>query len=245
MAAVIRLVLAAGLCGGAAVMVYWKMSATDLRRALDEMAALQQEMDQRLEAKEAMIQRLNRSRRLAHIHVEEQRADAEGNVQETDLLFVELDDAGGEIARQQFTLPGEVVFVDAWAVKFHHNDVAEGNALRGQTLLLLRRIYSDRMAPIDGYPIDVPGAIPPGYAVGEIASFEKRLWEHFWEIATDPDLAAGMGVRVAQGEAVYKPVRVGRAYELTVDATGGMSLLPLPVNDLAVQKGTDLFSRRK
>ena len=84
------------------------------------------------------------------------------------------------------------------------------------------------MAPIDGYPIDVPGAIPPGYAVGEIASFEKRLWEHFWEIATDPKQADAMGVRVAQGEAVYKPLRTGQIYELTVDAAGGMSLMPLP-----------------
>ena len=124
-----------------------------------------------------------------------------------------------------------LAIVDAWSVKFHHDDVAAGHPLRGRTLLLLRRIYSDRMAPIDGYPIDVPGAIPPGYAVGEIASFEKRLWEHFWEIATDPRLASAMGVRVAQGEAVYKPLRVGQVYELIVDAAGGMSLLPLPADD--------------
>jgi hypothetical protein len=233
MAALFRTSLIGGLCCGLALAVYWRMSSSDLRRALDEMAALQQEMEQRLEAKEAMIQRLNRSQRLAHLHVLDQRTTPGGEVLETDLLFVELDDAGGELGRQQFTLPGEVVFVDAWSVKFHHTDVAEGHPLRGRTLLLLRRIYSDRMAPIDGYPIDVPGAIPPGYAVGEIASFEKRLWEHFWEIATDPRLASAMGVRVAQGEAVYKPLRVGRVYELIVDAAGGMSLLPLPADDAA------------
>jgi hypothetical protein len=42
-----------------------------------------------------------------------------------------------------------------------------------------------------------------------------------------------MGVRVAQGEAVYKPLRPDQVYELTVDAAGGMSLLPLPADDLA------------
>jgi hypothetical protein len=233
MTALIRTTLVVGLCCGLALVVYWRTSASELDRALKEMAALQQEMEQRLEAKEAMIQRLNRSWRLAHIHVLDQRADPEGEILDTDLLFVELDDAGRELARQQFTLPGEVVFVDAWSVKFHHSDVAEGHPLRGQTLLLLRRIYSDRMAPIDGYPIDVPGAIPPGYAVGDIASFEKRLWEHFWQIANDPRLAAAIGVRVAQGEAVYKPLRTGHVYELTVDAAGGMSLVPLPADDLA------------
>jgi hypothetical protein len=68
--------------------------------------------------------------------------------------------------------------------------------------------------------------------VGEVASFEKRLWEQFWEIATNPRLAAAMGVRVAQGEAVYKPLRMGQVYELIVDAAGGMSLRPLPADDV-------------
>jgi hypothetical protein len=34
-------------------------------------------------------------------------------------------------------------------------------------------------------------------------------------------------VAVAQGEAVYKPVRKGEAYELRVDAAAGLSLVPL------------------
>jgi hypothetical protein len=232
MTALLRTSLAAALCCGLALVVYWRVSANSLSRTLQEMAALQKQMEQRLAVKEAMIERLNRSRRLAHIRVVDQSLDPQGGVIKTQLLFVELDDAGRELARQQFTLPGDVVFVDAWSVKFHHADVAEGHPLRGRTLLLLRRIYSDRMAPIDGYTIDVPGAVPPGYAVGEVASFEKKLWEHFWEIATDPELAATMGVRVAQGEVVYKPVRVGQVFELSVDAAGGMSLTPLPSNTL-------------
>ena len=120
------------------------------------------------------------------------------------------------------------MFVDVLSVKFHQDDVASGHPLRGRTLLLLRRIYSDRMAPVNGYPIDTPGAVPPGYAAGEAARFEKRIWEHFWELATDPAAASAMGIRVAQGEAVYKPVEKGRTYELIVDAVGGMSLTPLP-----------------
>jgi hypothetical protein len=156
MTAVFRATLVGGLCCGLALLVYWRVSANQLDRALQEMAALQEEMEQRLAAKEAMIQRLNRSRRLAHLHVLDQRADPEGEILETGLLFVELDDAGRELARQQFMLPGEVVFVDAWSVKFHHTDVAEGH-----------------------------------------------------------------------------PLRAGRVYELTVDAVGGMSLLPLAADDLA------------
>ncbi len=228
MIAITRIVLAAVVMAGTALVVYWRVSENDLRRAMLEMEVIQQEMEQRLEAKEAMIQRLSRFRRVAHITVTDQQVAPNGEVVRTDLLFIELDDDGGELARQTFTLPGDVLFVDAWSVKFSHEDVADGHPLRGRTLVLLRRIYSDQMPPIDGYPIDVPGAVPPGYASGDRAEFEKRVWEHFWTLATDADAAAAMGVRIAQGEAVYKPVRPGRTYELIVESAGGMSLLPLP-----------------
>ncbi len=228
MFAIIRTVVVAVVLGGSALVVYWRLSESDLRRAMLEMEAIQQEMEQRLEAREAMIERLNRSRRLAHITVTDQQVAPNGEVVQTDLLFIELDDDGGELARQSFTLPGDVLFIDAWSVKFRHEDVADGHPLRGRTLVLLRRIYSDQMPPIDGYPIDLPGAVPPGYASGDRAEFEKRVWEHFWSLATDAEVAEAMGVRIAQGEAVYKPVRPGKTYELIVDAAGGMSLLPLP-----------------
>ncbi len=64
---------------------------------------------------------------------------------------------------------------------------------------------------------------------------QQRLWAHFWQIATDADLAESMGVRVAQGEAVYKPVRTWQAFELIVDAVGGMNLVPLPAEAAVAQ----------
>ena len=239
MIAIVRTVLVAVVMGGTALVVYWRVSESDLRRTMLEMEVIQKEMEQRLDAREAMIERLSRFRRLAHITVTDQQVAPNGEVVRTDLLFIELDDDGGELARQTFTLPGDVLFVDSWTVKFGHEDVADGHPLRGRTLVLFRRIYSDQMPPIDGYPIDVPGAVPPGYASGERADFEKRVWEHFWMLATDPDAAAAMGVRVAQGEAVYKPVRPGMTYELIVDSAGGMSLAPLPEAEEAVAAGLD------
>ncbi len=231
MAVILRTMLVGLLLSGAALAVYWRVSESELQRALREMEVLHDEMQHRIEAKEAMIERLNRNRRLAHIRVLDQQTAVGGEVLQTELEFIELDDDGGELARQRFTLPGDVLFVDVWSVKFKAADVADGHPLRGRTLVLLRRLYSDLMPPIDGYPIDVPGAVPPGYATDEPAEFEKRVWEHFWELATDPRAAAAMGVRVAQGEAVYKPVRAGHVYELIVDATGGISLTPLPAPD--------------
>ena len=225
-----------GLIGASLVLlVVWRLGVNAERRTIDQLQALNEEMEQRLEARAAMLERLNRTQRRAHLEIPRQRMDADGRIAETDILFVELDEDGTELSRQTFTVPGDVLFVDAWTVKFDQEQVAQGHPLFGRTLILLRRIYSDRMAPTDGLTIDTPGAVPPAYAVSEIGRFQQRLWAHFWQIATDADLAASMGVRVAQGEAVYKPVRSGQAFELIVDAVGGMNLVPLPAEAAVAQ----------
>lgn len=194
-----------------------------------------------------MVDRLGRSHRLAQIVVTDQSPS------ETSLLLVELDDSGNPLSRQCFTIPGEVAFFDGLVVKFSPESVAQGHPLRGRSIALLRRVYCENQAPQDGFDLDHPGDIPPGYRlVGETAvnrssdtaasdkankaQFEKRIWSQFWAIANDPILAEELGVRVAQGEAVYKPMKPGVLYELTIDAVGGLNLetrpLPEAVSDV-------------
>lgn len=228
MRAIVRTSLISAALVAMSVTWYWRVSSDEATRVMEELRALNADMQQRLAEREAMLDRLARARRLAHIEVKRQRRDDAGGVQDTTILFIELDEAGSELDRQLFTVPGDVLFVDAWTVKFPPRQVAEGHPLLGRTLVLLRRIYSDRMAPRDGFPIDTPGAVPPGYAAEEPGRLEQRLWRDFWQLAGDRDLADAMGIRVAQGEAVYKPVRAGQRYELVVDAAGGISLTPLP-----------------
>ena len=162
MVSILRTFLIAGALCGLVVSGFWRIGADQKQRAIDRLETLNAQMESRLAHKSAMIARLNRSRRLAHIQILEQTADADDEIIETELLFIELDDDSIELARQTFTIPGDVLFVDAWTVKFDRNDVAQGHPLRGRTLVLLRRIFSDRMAPNDGFAIDTPGAIPPG-----------------------------------------------------------------------------------
>ncbi len=215
---------------------YWRLTVDRQAKAIAELQALKSQMEAKLAERQAMIERLSRSRRVAHIQVKDQKTDEDGTISQTSLQFIELSEQGAEIGRQAFTIPGDVLYVDAWTVKFDAERVAEGDPLRGRTLLLLRRLYSDRLAPKDGMLIDTPGAIPPGYAASDIGHFEKRVWDNFWTIATDAEMAKKMGVRVAQGEAVYKPVRAGQTYEFVVDAVGGMSLMPLPSEKPALTK---------
>jgi hypothetical protein len=227
MIAVLRTLIVAVALSAVVLLGFWKLRSDVDQRAIEELKQLNDEMRARIAQKEAMIERLGRNRRLAHLQVVEQRWNDQGKVAETDLLFIELDEDGAELDRQSITVPGDVLFVDTWTVKFGQEDVAVGHPLHGRTLVLFRRIYSDLMRPIDGIALDTPGAVPPAYATTKRGQFEQRVWEHFWRIATDAELAEAMGVRVAQGEVVYKPVREGQVFELSVDAAGGINLVPM------------------
>ncbi len=231
MVPLVRTLIVSGVLAALVFVGFDRLLAHGRLAAMEELTALREEMAERLAERQAMIDRLSRSRRLAHVEILDQRLGSNGAVAETDLLFIELDDDGSELARQAFTIPGDVLFIDVWTVKFEHDDVARGHPLHGRALVLLRRIYSDRMSPADGFAIDTPGAVPPGYASSDVGRFEQRVWEHFWDLAVDAELAVSMGVRVAQGEAIYKPVAVGQAFALRVDAAGGMSLTPLAAAD--------------
>ena len=223
-----RLVVVLAILGAATAGAWWYYTATQAARLQQELARLQAEMDARLAEKEAMIGRLSRDHRKAVIEVRDQTIGEGGEVVDTTLEFIEVDDEGRELGRLTATVPGDTIYVNAWVAKFDRGLVAEGHPLMGRTLVLLRSISSARMAPDAGVPIDTPGAIPVGYAAADAAAFEKRLWESFWAIASDPQLAKSFGVRVAQGEAVFRPVRKGESLDLLVEAAGGMSLVTRP-----------------
>ena len=211
------------LIGGFA---WWALDKESRLRT--EIAALETKMAAEIAVREAAIERLGRDRRIARLEVLDQEEGASGEDPRTTLLFIEMDDQGRELGRREMNFPGEVVHLDAWTARFPTEQVATGDdPFRDRTLVLLRRIYSDAMPPRDGIPIDTPGGVPDGYAGTDQARFEQAIWSRFWEIATDPEAARAAGVRVAQGEAVYKPMRPGEVYELRVEAVGGMTLIPI------------------
>ena len=80
MVSVLRTLLVAGVLCGLVVAAFWRMSADQDQRALDRLETLNAEMESRLAQKSAMIARLNRSRRLAHIHILGQTTDADEQI---------------------------------------------------------------------------------------------------------------------------------------------------------------------
>jgi len=222
-----RFVLAIVIAGLGAGASWWVMTDVAQRR-IAELEHQQAELQAELDAFEAMVDRLGRARRLGQIDVLDQVVDdATGAVVSTTVRFVELDDSGRSIGVQEIMLPGDVIHVDTQTIRFPSSDVAAGHPLRGSTLVLLRRMYSESLAPQDGIALDVPGAVPPGYAGvdSEYSAWERGLWASFWRLASDPAFADAAGVRVAQGEVVYQRMTVGQSWRLDVDAVGGVTLL--------------------
>ncbi len=195
---------------------------------LDEQVARLREEVQRLQA---ALRLLKVDHRLARLTVFEQRAapDRPGGLQ-TEVEFQELDADDRPLGpARRFTLDGKVAYVDALVIKFDDTFVEQGDALRGTSLCLFRRIFGEYQFPSEGFALDTAGQRPLSYAADDAdPGFESRLWLRFWDYAHDPEAHAASGVRALHGEAPYMELRPGRSYAIELRASGGLSLRPMP-----------------
>jgi len=180
-----------------------------------------------LEAEKAELQRivgrLKTDRRVARLLVAGQDRDPQGRITQSHLEFKELAGDGGTLVAQSFDVPGDFVYVDALVVRFTDEYVERGDALRGHSLHLFRRVFGENQPPSEGPVLDRAGTIPAAYRTrANPGAFEEKLWGLFWEYASNPEAAAKAGVRVAQGEAVYQRVRAGQLWQLATRADGGL-----------------------
>jgi hypothetical protein len=152
------------LIGG---MAWW---TTDRENRLrEEIAAIETRLAAEIAVRDAAIDRLGRDRRIARLEVLNQDEDPDGEGSWTDLRFIELDDEGRELASREMRLKGRVIYVDAWTARFPAESVASASdPFRDQTIVLLRRIYSDQIPPREGIPIDTPGNKPSGLVSGRL-----------------------------------------------------------------------------
>jgi len=160
------------------------------------------------------------------VEVLQQHHDDQNRIRQTVIRFTEIARDGQSLPPLVIGVPGGVPHFDALVLKFSDDCVEQGDALRGQSLALFRRIYSETQAPEDGYWLGRPGDIPDVYRTSpEPSQFEVELWRQFWSYATDPDKAAQAHVRVAQGEAVYAPMSAGQRWRLSLEVDGGLNLV--------------------
>lgn len=177
---------------------------------------------------ETSMRLLKTNQRLAQLDVLDQQTEENGDLT-TKVRFSELSPEGEVVGEpREFTIQGDVIYLDNWIVKFEDRFVEEAHLQRGTSLVLFRRIFGEQQKPIDGFELDEVGRMPQAYARGGAPSdFEKEIWDDFWTIANDSKVAKEKGIRAAHGEAVSIKTEAGRSYRILLRASDGLSIVPI------------------
>ncbi len=140
----------------------------------------------------------------------------------TTLKFVETarDDKLKTVLEKEYTIEGDIVYFDALIVKFGDKMVMDGKT---KALYLWRRVYSEKMAPEQGFAIEEPGAEPQRY--GDLLKLlpmkQKQLfWSNIWDLANDPDKLKEHDIEAIYGNAVYSRLREGLIYVFKINSAG-------------------------
>ena len=201
------------------------------RRALEDQIREQQATIAKVEKEkqrlEAYLTILEHTDRRARVEVLRQAKDPQGNLQTT-IRFTETDSTGKPISvSRELTLPGQEVYFDTLVIKFDDHFIEQSDPLKGQALMLFRRIFSSTQRPEDGFVIDADGQTPEIYAERQAPNeFEKEIWKRFWELANDEKLAREHGVRAIHGDAPYMRLEPDRVYEVLLRSTGEVIITP-------------------
>lgn len=190
-----------------------------------------QEKEQQIDRLNTAMRLLKTDQRLARLTVRDLELGDDGEVVQSTLEFVELSPNGEALSEPKLIeLPGDIVYVDNWIVKFDDQYIEKGDIERGTSLCLFHRIFSEQQMPSDGVSLDEIGMRPQAYGRGgEMSEFEKSLWKDFWEFANDEQKATEMGIRAAHGEAISIKVKEGKGYNIRLRASGGLSFEPFDV----------------
>ncbi len=191
----------------------------DLRRAVSRLEAACEEL-------KGFVKRLTTESRVAQVRVAGWRLDSQGEPLWT-LEFVEQGRDGKPLPAKVLTVRGKEVYFDALVIKFSHDLVKVGDALRGKSLHIFRRAFGSAQEPREGPMLATSGSIvPDAYASsGSPSAFETALWLRFWHWASHPDEAAAEGIRVAQIEAVGIRPEPGASYRITLEHAGGLNIM--------------------
>lgn len=185
------------------------------------------ELEEEVVALDLALGLLKVDHRVAHLSVLRQWQDEDSGETLTEVSFEEIGAGGRSLGPARIaTIPGSTCYVDGLVVKFEDDYVEQGDALRGTSLVLFRRMFGENQRPNDGVELDAVGQPPLPYDDdGDgTPAFITDIWRKFWDYANDPDLAREAGVRAIHGEAPYIELREGGKYVVELRASDGLSI---------------------
>lgn len=179
-------------------------------------------LQQHVKKLETALHYLKVDHRVAKFTAVDQTKDETTGDITTKIEFVELNDEAQPIDTPRlFTIRGDTVYIDGWVVQFDDKYVEEADLERGTSLLLFKRIFGSGQKPDDGFPLDEVGSAPHKYARGgKMSDFEKKIWDDFWNIASDSAKAEALGIKAAHGVAPYVKVKKGSTHRVLLRASG-------------------------
>jgi len=194
--------------------------------AIGELETTVTEQEERITRLDTALRLLKIDHRVARIKVLDQQTDFESGELISVVEFQELDDRGQAVdGPRQFRVAGDVIYVDSWIVKFDDKYVEQADLHRSTSLVLFRRIFGAAQEPRNGFSLDAEGRRPRAYARGgKLSEFEKKIWDDFWTVANDAQKQAELGIRAAHGEAPSIKMEKGKAYRITLRASGGLTV---------------------
>jgi hypothetical protein len=209
-----------------------------LQQAEDQLAqqtAQVKDLTRQIDVQQRQIQLLQTAnrllkvdRRVARIQVVSQSGSAANDDLVTKFTFVEVGPDNQNLEQPRtFTIRGDVVYIDAWVIKFDDKLVESADdPLRSASICLFRRIFGEFQQPKDGFALDPAGASPAAYRSGaKMTDVEREIWAHFWDYANDMARAGRAGIRAAHGEAPSIKLVPGKRYLLSLRASGGLEIV--------------------
>lgn len=202
-----------------------------VQRQTAEIVSLNKDLEAKrveIERLQTVVKLLKLDHRVALITVLDQKRSDDGTQVHTKFSFVEVNEEGRPLEEPRvFEIQGDVVYLDAWVVKFGFDYLEQGDPLRSTSICLFRRIFGESQAPSEGFALDTGGNAPAAYRTGgKPSEFEQQIWSRFWEYANNPTLAKQAGVRAAHGEAPSIKLLPGKRYRVVLQATGGLRIDP-------------------
>ncbi len=179
----------------------------------------------------AAIEGLTRESQIGYAKVVEQTVSADGQLMSR-ILFVETDrdDPTQRILEREFSLPGDTIYFDALVVKFGDPLIMDG---RERALYLWRRVFSDKISPEAGVPMEKEGYSPERYK-GWLSKLPVKhqtlFWSEIWELANDPNRLEPLGVSAIYGNALYLRMQPGLIYIFKIRDNG--QIYPEAIHDL-------------
>jgi len=213
-----KFIFAASLPVIGAGLMWTTLRSWDVRRLTAQVAELEEQREQL----RTFISRLKASRRVAQADVLQQYADERGR-QVSVIRWNQIGLDGTLEEPQTIEALGRLVYFEAALIKFDQDSVGAGDAEKGTSLALFRRIFGEDQAASSSSNLE-QSIKPPSPSGAPSSDFEQKLWLKFWEMMEDPQLQEQFGVRVAQVEAPAVVLKVGQVWEVALDAAGGLNL---------------------